>query len=167
MAAERGEVGRDVHRRRADGFGQRGNLLIRAPTGHHQTSVERLVELAQRVVEVLQPPRSRRRIQARVEHIAGQHLAVGLRGVQQRRKIAQPQIPDAKPVSRVLLVPPLDGNSGASPAAGATTDPRFAANPNARLEFFYDRSSWFDSHIGLYPVGRLTKLDGLPLAPAR
>jgi hypothetical protein len=47
------------------------------------------------------------------------------------------------------------------------TDPRFAANPNARLEFFYDRSPWFDSHIGLYPVGRLTKLDGLPLAAAR
>jgi hypothetical protein len=47
------------------------------------------------------------------------------------------------------------------------SDPRFAANPSARLEFFYDRSPWSDSHIGLYPVGRLTKLDGLPLAPAR
>jgi hypothetical protein len=43
------------------------------------------------------------------------------------------------------------------------SDPRFAANPSARLEFFYDRSPWRDSHLGLYPVGRLTKLDGLPL----
>ena len=43
------------------------------------------------------------------------------------------------------------------------TDPRFAANPAARLEFFYDRSPWADAHLGLYPVGRLTKLDTLPL----
>jgi Zinc carboxypeptidase len=43
------------------------------------------------------------------------------------------------------------------------TDPRFAANPAARLEFFYDRSPWADSQLGLYPVGRLTKLDTLPL----
>jgi hypothetical protein len=44
-----------------------------------------------------------------------------------------------------------------------STDPRFAANPNARLEFFYDRSPWHDPQLGLYPVGRLTKLDGIPL----
>ena len=43
------------------------------------------------------------------------------------------------------------------------TDPRFAANPAARLEFFYDRSHWSDAHLGLYPVGRLTKLDTLPI----
>jgi hypothetical protein len=43
------------------------------------------------------------------------------------------------------------------------TDPRFAANPTARLEFFYDRSPWHDAQLGLYPVGRLTKLDGVPL----
>lgn len=43
------------------------------------------------------------------------------------------------------------------------SDPRFAANPRARLEFFYDRSPWLDPKLGLYPVGRLTKLDGLPL----
>jgi hypothetical protein len=47
------------------------------------------------------------------------------------------------------------------------SDPRFAANPSARLEFFYDRSPWWDSHLGLYPVGRLTKLNGLPLTSAR
>ena len=44
------------------------------------------------------------------------------------------------------------------------TDARFAANPQARLEFFYERSPWMDpQRVGLYPVGRLNKLDGVPL----
>ena len=44
------------------------------------------------------------------------------------------------------------------------TDPRFAANPQARLEFFYDRSPWFEpQRVGMYPVGRLNKLDGVPV----
>jgi murein tripeptide amidase MpaA len=44
------------------------------------------------------------------------------------------------------------------------SDPQFAANPYARLEFFYDRSPWYAAnHVGEYPVGRLTKLDGIPL----
>ncbi len=44
------------------------------------------------------------------------------------------------------------------------TDPQFAANPRARLEFFYERSPWFlENRIGEYPVGRLLSLDGLPL----
>ena len=43
------------------------------------------------------------------------------------------------------------------------SDPRFAANPAARLAFFYDHSSWLDPQLGLYPVGRLTRLDGVPL----
>ena len=43
------------------------------------------------------------------------------------------------------------------------SDPRFAANPQARLEFFYEQSPWFDQQIGLYPVGRLMKLDGIPV----
>jgi murein tripeptide amidase MpaA len=43
-------------------------------------------------------------------------------------------------------------------------DPRFAASPRARLEFFYERSPWFlENHVGEYPVGRLLSLDGLPL----
>jgi hypothetical protein len=43
-------------------------------------------------------------------------------------------------------------------------DPRFAASPDARLEFFYERSPWFlANHIGEYPVGRLLSLDGVPL----
>ena len=44
------------------------------------------------------------------------------------------------------------------------SDPRFAASPEARLEFFYDRSPWgLANRVGEYPVGRLLSLDGLPL----
>ncbi len=40
-------------------------------------------------------------------------------------------------------------------------DENFAKNPRARLNFFYERSPFFDKRIGLYPVGRITtKLDG-------
>ncbi|HZY72588.1 MAG TPA: M14 family metallopeptidase [Edaphobacter sp.] len=36
------------------------------------------------------------------------------------------------------------------------SDPAFAGNANARLEFFYERSPWFAANrVGLYPVGRL------------
>lgn len=44
------------------------------------------------------------------------------------------------------------------------SDPKFAANPYARLEFFYEHSPWYDANrVGQYPVGRLTKLDGVPV----
>jgi murein tripeptide amidase MpaA len=44
------------------------------------------------------------------------------------------------------------------------TDARFAASPEARLEFFYDRSPWgLANHVGEYPVGRLLSIDGMPL----
>jgi Zinc carboxypeptidase len=44
------------------------------------------------------------------------------------------------------------------------SDPVFAGNPMARLEFFYDRSPWFAANrVGLYPVGRLGSLDGVPV----
>jgi hypothetical protein len=44
------------------------------------------------------------------------------------------------------------------------SDPRFAANPTARLEFFYQHSPWYVANrVGEYPVGRLLSLDGLPL----
>jgi len=43
-------------------------------------------------------------------------------------------------------------------------DPKFAANPYARLSFFYDHSPYYAANrVGEYPVGRLTKLDGVPL----
>jgi hypothetical protein len=41
----------------------------------------------------------------------------------------------------------------------------FAADPQARLQFFYRRSPWWDSRMGLYPVGRLESTEGIPLAP--
>jgi murein tripeptide amidase MpaA len=44
------------------------------------------------------------------------------------------------------------------------SNPRFASSPDARLEFFYERSPWFqENRVGEYPVGRLISLDGLPL----
>jgi murein tripeptide amidase MpaA len=44
------------------------------------------------------------------------------------------------------------------------SDPHFAANPEARLEFFYEHSPWYlANRVGEYPVGRLPSLDGLPL----
>jgi len=48
------------------------------------------------------------------------------------------------------------------------TDPEFAADPSARLDFFYDRSPWGSANrVGEYPVGRLMSLEGLPLAEWR
>ncbi len=42
-------------------------------------------------------------------------------------------------------------------------DKAFAGNPDARLNFFYDHSPYYDSRIGLYPVGRLANLEGIPV----
>jgi hypothetical protein len=43
-----------------------------------------------------------------------------------------------------------------------SSDPKFAGNANARLEFFYDRSPWFAANrVGLYPVGRLDEVQQL------
>jgi len=41
-------------------------------------------------------------------------------------------------------------------------DKEFAASPESRLDFFYRRSPWWDPRLGLYPVGRLASLEGLP-----
>jgi hypothetical protein len=35
------------------------------------------------------------------------------------------------------------------------SDAAFAANPRARLQFFYRRSPYWDQQMGLYPVGRI------------
>ena len=43
------------------------------------------------------------------------------------------------------------------------TDPEFAADSDARLFFFFRRSPYWDQHVGLYPVGRLNNLEGVPL----
>jgi len=42
-------------------------------------------------------------------------------------------------------------------------DKQFASDPHARLDFFYQRSPWWDRELGLYPVGRLTALEGVPV----
>ena len=45
-----------------------------------------------------------------------------------------------------------------------TSDAKFAEDPEARLNFFYDRSPWFTANeVGRYPVGRLESVEGLPL----
>jgi hypothetical protein len=43
------------------------------------------------------------------------------------------------------------------------TDREFAANAYGRLNWFYQRSPWWDARMGLYPVGKVQKLEGLPL----
>lgn len=44
-------------------------------------------------------------------------------------------------------------------------DTLFAANPRARLRFFYERTPWFDHDKNLYPIWRVTGGEGMPLAP--
>jgi hypothetical protein len=44
------------------------------------------------------------------------------------------------------------------------TDPKFASDPMARLEFFYDHSPWGEANrVGEYPVGRLSTVHDIPL----
>jgi hypothetical protein len=43
------------------------------------------------------------------------------------------------------------------------SDPDFAANPAARLRFFYKRSPYWDPQMNLYPVGRIISELDLPL----
>ena len=48
--------------------------------------------------------------------------------------------------------------------AKLAADAAFAGSPSARLDFFFRRSPWWDPRQGLYPVGRLDSLEGVPLA---
>jgi hypothetical protein len=41
--------------------------------------------------------------------------------------------------------------------------PKFAANPRARLQFFYQRSPYWDKQMNLYPVGRIISPITVPL----
>ncbi|HYG99864.1 MAG TPA: M14 family metallopeptidase [Terriglobales bacterium] len=43
------------------------------------------------------------------------------------------------------------------------TDKEFAASPSERLNWFYKRSPWWDTTLGLYPVARLATLEGVPI----
>jgi hypothetical protein len=58
-----------------------------------------------------------------------------------------------------------DPKLGEEFAQKVASDKAFASDPSARLDFFYRRSPWWDSHLGLYPVGRLSSFEGIPLAP--
>jgi hypothetical protein len=51
--------------------------------------------------------------------------------------------------------------------ARVASDPKFAASPEARLDFFFQRSPWRDPRLGLYPVGRLDTVTGIPLEKAK
>jgi murein tripeptide amidase MpaA len=46
-------------------------------------------------------------------------------------------------------------------------DPKFAASASARLNFFYERSPYWDRQMNLYPVGRVIAPLNLPLADFR
>jgi Zinc carboxypeptidase len=46
-------------------------------------------------------------------------------------------------------------------------DPKFAASPSARLNFFYERSPYWDKQMNLYPVGRITAPLNATLADAK
>ena len=35
------------------------------------------------------------------------------------------------------------------------SDPKFASDPEEILNWFYSRSPWWDSHYGVYPIGRI------------
>jgi hypothetical protein len=47
------------------------------------------------------------------------------------------------------------------------SDPKFAASPTERLNFFYERSPYWDQQMNLYPVGRITTLLKVPLRDFR
>lgn len=49
--------------------------------------------------------------------------------------------------------------------AKLAADPAFAGSSSARLDFFFRRSPWWDPRQGLYPVGRLDSLEGVPVTP--
>ena len=53
----------------------------------------------------------------------------------------------------------LADNPGLKDAFDAklASDEKFAADPRARLNFFYQRSPYWDPELGLYPVWRLTQ----------
>jgi hypothetical protein len=46
-------------------------------------------------------------------------------------------------------------------------DPKFAASAGARLNFFYERSPYWDKQMNLYPVGRVTSPLNATLADAK
>jgi zinc carboxypeptidase len=66
------------------------------------------------------------------------------------------------PLARRMLAE--DPKLAAEFRAKVASDPKFAADPTARLNFFFQRSAWRDPRQGLYPVGRLGSLAGIPIS---
>jgi murein tripeptide amidase MpaA len=62
-------------------------------------------------------------------------------------------------VSEKLAREMMAGNAELSAEFGRrlASDTDFAASPRARLQFFYERSPYWDPELNLYPVGRVTK----------
>jgi hypothetical protein len=51
--------------------------------------------------------------------------------------------------------------------AKVASDTSFAHDPSARLNFFYERSPYWDSHVLLYPVARVLTESAWPTEPLR
>jgi hypothetical protein len=43
------------------------------------------------------------------------------------------------------------------------SDTTFAASPRARLQFFYERSPYFDAKMNVYPIARVMSETELPI----
>lgn len=67
-----------------------------------------------------------------------------------------------EPLARRMLAE--DPKLSAEFQAKIASDPKFAADPVARLNFFFQHSPWRDPRQGLYPIGRLGSLDGIPIS---
>lgn len=68
-----------------------------------------------------------------------------------------------EPLAREMLA--LDADLRAAFSARIRTDPEFAADPRRRLDFFYERSPYYDARQNAYPVAGVS-IDGLmTLAP--
>jgi zinc carboxypeptidase len=80
----------------------------------------------------------------------------------ERKEYAEPYV--LEPLARDMLA--KDPNLKEEFERRLDDDEDFEKNPGARLEFFFRRSPWWDTRLGLYPVGRLASLEGVPIARA-
>ena len=76
----------------------------------------------------------------------------------EHKEYAEPYILEALAQKMLEADPKLRKNFHEKLAA----DERFAASPAARLEFFYNKSPYWDQQMNLYPVGRVAQSLALP-----
>lgn len=81
----------------------------------------------------------------------------------ERKEYAEPYVMET--LARDMLA--KDANLKKEFEQRLAEDREFAASPEARLDFFYRRSPFWDARLGLYPVGRLASIDGIPIAKER